>query len=199
MNTLTAHDSPTPLPLIEELAIAGSPAGWERFVFLYDPFLRSRLARNGLQDCDERDLIQEIYAIVCRRLPDFRHNGRTGAFRCWLREITIRVLQNYFRGKKRHPILQNSDWVDQLADSSSSQSAEWDREHDFVVAERLLELVRAEFETSTYEAFHRTVLGEEDAGEVAESLNITVNAVYIARSRVLARLRTIGRGLLPNE
>ncbi len=199
MEIAATSDEPTPIPLLEELAVAGSEAGWERFVYLYEPFLAARLRRYGLQNCDELDLIQEVFAVVLRKLPEFRHNGKSGAFRAWLRAIVAVTTKHAFGLQKRRPTTDLGEWATQLADDGSPQSAEWDREHDRYVTERLLELVRAEFDEVDYQAFRRTVLDEESIPDVADALGVTRNVVYIARSRVLARLRAIGRGLMPDE
>ena len=199
MEIADTSDEPTPIPLLEELAVAGSEAGWERFVYLYEPFLAARLRRYGLQHCDELDLIQEVFAVVLRKLPEFRHNGKSGAFRAWLRAIVAVTTKHAFGLQKRRPTTDLGEWATQLADDGSPQSAEWDREHDRYVTERLLELVRAEFDEVDYQAFRRTVLDEESIPDVADALGVTRNVVYIARSRVLARLRAIGRGLMPDE
>jgi len=196
MQITATFDGPTPVPLLEELAIAGSEAGWERFVFLYEPFLRGQLRRYGLQHCDEADLIQEVFAVVLRRLPEFRHNGKSGAFRAWLREIVVHTAQHFFGQQQLRPSLDAGEWAEGLADENSPLAAEWDREHDLHVTARLLELVRAEFDETHYQAFRRTALDEQPIGEVAEALGVTANVVYIARSRVLARLRAISRGLM---
>lgn len=198
MEIAATFDEPTPVPLLEELAIAGSEAGWERFVYLYEPFLLARLRRYGLQHSDELDLVQEVFSVVLRRLGEFRHNGKTGAFRAWLREIVVLTTQHFFGQQKRRPTVELGQWAVQLADDESPVTAEWDREHDRHVTERLLELVRAEFDEVDYQAFRRTTLDQQPAGEVAAALGVTRNVVYIARSRVLARLRVIGRGLMPD-
>jgi len=201
MTSAATFDGPTPIPLLEQLAVASSEAGWERFVFLYEPFLRGQLRRYGLQHCDEADLIQEVFAVVLRRLPEFRHNGQSGAFRAWLREIVVHTAQHFFGQQRLRAAVNVGGWAgelaEELADGDSPLAAEWDREHDLYVTARLLELVRAEFDETHYQAFRRTALDEQPIAAVADALGVTANVVYIARSRVLARLRAISRGLMP--
>ena len=72
----------------------------------------------------------------------------------------------------------------------------WDAEHDRHVTQRLLELIRGEFAEKTWLAFQRFALSDEPAESVAADLGMTVNAVFIAKSRVLAALRREGAGLL---
>ena len=122
MDIAATFDEPTPIPLLEELAVARTEAGWERFVYLYEPFLVARLRRYGLQHCDELDLIQEVFAVVLRRLPEFRHNGRSGAFRAWLRAIVALTMQHYFDQQKRRPTIDLGEWATQLADDGSPLS-----------------------------------------------------------------------------
>ena len=59
-----------------------------------------------------------------------------------------------------------------------------------------LELVRAEFEDRTWQAFWRVTVEEKTTADVAEALGISVNAVRLAKSRVLRRLRTELEGLI---
>jgi RNA polymerase sigma-70 factor (ECF subfamily) len=85
--------------------------------------------------------------------------------------------------------------LEQLEDPNSALSQLWDREHDQHVTRRLLELIEPEFSATTWQAFRRVVLEGAKAAEVAAELGITANAVWIAKSRVLARLREELRGL----
>ena len=72
----------------------------------------------------------------------------------------------------------------------------WDREHDQFVLNRLLELIGPEFEPGTWRAFQGVVLEQRKTADVANELAITENAVFLAKSRVLRRLREESKGLL---
>jgi DNA-directed RNA polymerase specialized sigma24 family protein len=84
--------------------------------------------------------------------------------------------------------------LDELEDANSSPSVLWDQEHDRHVARRLMELIRPEFGTKTWQAFERTALDGARAEEVAAELRLSINAVLVAKSRVLQRLRAEARG-----
>jgi RNA polymerase sigma-70 factor (ECF subfamily) len=73
---------------------------------------------------------------------------------------------------------------------------QWDREHEEHVVRRLLELLEGEFNPKTLQAFRRQVFDGAEAEAVAAELEMTVPAVYVAKSRVLARLRKEAEGLL---
>ena len=86
--------------------------------------------------------------------------------------------------------------LDQLEDSESAPSRIWDREHDLHVTRHLLAKIRPRFEEKTWQAFERVALEGAPVDEVAQELGMTVNAVFIAKSRVSQALRHEGQGLL---
>jgi RNA polymerase sigma-70 factor (ECF subfamily) len=86
--------------------------------------------------------------------------------------------------------------LDQLADPASDLSRLWDREHDEFVLNRLLALIEPEFRPATRQAFRRQVIDGASADIVAAELGLSLNAVLIAKSRVLSRLRRHAEGLV---
>ncbi|MGL4423043.1 MAG: RNA polymerase sigma factor, partial [Gemmataceae bacterium] len=84
----------------------------------------------------------------------------------------------------------------QLVDDKSDLTKLWDQEHDMYVAKVLLNAVVPAFQQNTWQAFWQTTILERPAAEVATELKITENAVFIARHRVMQRLRDEARGLL---
>ena len=110
-----------------------------------------------------------------------------------LRGITVNFLREFWRKK---PTPESSSVLDKLVDPHSDLSKLWDEQHDRHVLHSLLELVEMEFTDTTWRAFRRLVLDGVPARTVAAELEITVNAVIIAKSRVLARLRQEAGGWL---
>jgi RNA polymerase sigma-70 factor (ECF subfamily) len=181
------------MSLLEGLQHSPSPEGWLRLIELYTPFVRAWLGRYGVPLHDLDDLTQEVFGAVVRDLPDFRHNARTGALRSWLRTITVNRLRNYWRDRKTRPATVGGSEFEaalaQLEDPASEFSRQWDEEHDRRVMSRLLEVVRPEFEPATWQAFRLLMLVGKPTAAVAEELGLSANAVRIAKSRVLRRLR----------
>jgi RNA polymerase sigma-70 factor (ECF subfamily) len=167
-------------------------------VQLYTPLLRNWLLRQPLQTADVDDLVQDVLVVVVRRVPEFRHHGGPGAFRHWLRTILANRLRYYWRQRLGRPEaaggLEAVGLLEQLETPDSAIGSAWDLEHDRHVVARLLELIHPEFTAATWEAFHRYALQGLPAAEVAATLGISVNAVCIARSRVLRRLRQEAQG-----
>jgi len=192
--------SETSTSLLDRLRQAPDEVSWQRWVDLYTPLIRGWLRRQAMLGTDADDVVQDVLAVVVRKLPQFQREPRTGAFRRWLRSITVNCLRDFWRAKRLRPAATgDSDFQDmltQMEDPESALSREWDREHDRHVTQQLLEMIKPYFESSTWLAFQRVALEGVPPEQAAAELSMTVNAVFIAKSRVLSRLREEGKGLI---
>jgi RNA polymerase sigma-70 factor (ECF subfamily) len=190
----------TSASLLERLAHPSDEQAWQRLVDLYTPLLRGWLSRQDLQPADADDLVQEVVAVVVRELPHFEHNHRPGAFRSWLRAILTNRLRAFWKARQHQPLAIGSSefqaTVEQLADDGSGLSRLWDDEHNRHVVRQLLEQIRGQVAPNTWSAFCKVALEGKTEESVAAELGLSVNAVFIAKSRVLNRLRQEGRGLI---
>ncbi len=185
--------------LLERLHDRADHQAWQRLLAVYEPWLRGWLSRHDLQPADVEDVLQDILLVVSDKLPGFVHNGQPGAFRSWLRTILTLRVGHFLRGQRHREAVVStqlpSDWLDQLADPDSALSRQWDQEHDQQLVRRMLASIQAEFNARTWQVFQLQVLEDRPVAEVAQRLGITANAVYVAKSRVLTRLRAELRGL----
>jgi RNA polymerase sigma-70 factor, ECF subfamily len=190
----------TSATLLERLNNRSDSDAWRRLVDLYSPLINGWLRRHGVSVEDAEDFTQDVLGIVVREVPRFTHNGRAGAFRTWLRTITINCLRQSLRSRRLPAKATGSTDVmmmlDQLEDPSSHLSRHWDQEHDRHVLDRLLELIEPEFRPDTWKAFRRQAVDGRSADAVATELGMSVNAVLIAKSRALSRLRRDAQGLV---
>jgi RNA polymerase sigma-70 factor (ECF subfamily) len=184
--------------LLERLRLRSDPSAWQRLVDLYTPLIHGWLRRQHVRPEDADDLVQEVLGVLLRELPHFEHNRRPGAFRCWLRILTVNRLRAFWKDRKRLPAGGNAldRELEELTDHDSGLSRRWDREHDEFVLRRLLELTEPEFTPKTWQAFRRLALEDKPPADVARELGTTVNAVLLAKSRVLRRLRREAQGLV---
>jgi RNA polymerase sigma-70 factor (ECF subfamily) len=181
-------------------AQAGETNAWKDLTDLYRPLILGWLNRQGVPAADLEDLSQEVLLSVVKHLPGFHHSGQRGAFRCWLRTIVCRRTADYWRtidasaqatgGSGATAALQ------QIADPESALNRQWDEEHDRYVLQCLLDLVEEEFEPVTLQAFRRLALDGVSGAEAAQELGLSVAAAYVAKSRVLARIRQAAEGLI---
>jgi len=189
----------TRVSLLECLRQRPGGQSWQRFVDLYQPWLRGQLRRYDLQTADTDDVVQEVMTVIVRELPNFRHNGCRGAFRTWLRGIMVNRLRELWRASKQHP---KSGWdlvektLNQLSDDQSELTRIWDREHDQHIVSYLLSMIAKDFEPRTWQAFRAFVLEGRAASAVAADLGMSLGAIWTAKSHVLKRLREIAQGLL---
>jgi RNA polymerase sigma-70 factor (ECF subfamily) len=192
--------SETSLSLLRRLQEEPRSADWQQLVDLYSPLIRGWLRRQGLGDVDADDLVQDVLAVLVKELPHFQHANHPGAFRGWLRTITVHRLRGWWRARQgKAQGTGDSDFtsmLDQLEDPNSSQSQLWDLEHDRHVMARLLAQVQPEFNATDWTAFRRQVYEGARAAQVAAELNVSVNVVLLAKSRILRRLRQEAQGLI---
>jgi RNA polymerase sigma-70 factor (ECF subfamily) len=192
--------SETSNSLLERLRQGPNETAWRRMVDLYTPLIRGWLRRYALADSDCDDLMQDVLAVVVRRLPDFQRRPQVGSFRRWLRNITVNCLRDFWRSQRFKPrALGNTDFGSVLAELEDPQSAlskRWDAEHDQHVTACLLEKIRPRFEAKTWQAFRRVAIDGSPVDQVAAELGLSANAVFIAKSRVVHMLRKEGQGLL---
>ena len=190
----------TSLSLLDQLRKDPRQPDWERLVEVYTPVLRAWLKRYDLQTSDADDLIQDVLVVVSSELADFRHSGRSGAFRAWLRTILVNRLRHHWRSRKYRPVATGDtsflQHLQQLDDPHSELSHLWNLEHDRHLMRQLMALVEPQFSAITYKAFRRLALEGQDPERVASDLGISRNAVIIAKHRVLKALRRAGTGLL---
>ena len=192
-------DRVTSLSLLDRLRDPRDDAAWQRFHDLYGPLVLQWLRRRGVVQADADDVMQEVMRQAVVELPKFQHNGRLGALRCWLRQVVSNRLRTFWRQRNRLGVTGGEPYgelADQLADPNSELSRQWDAEYHRDLCERLLEMAKAEFQPATMEAFRRVALEGRKAAEVADELGLTANAVRIAQSRVMRRLRELGADVL---
>jgi RNA polymerase sigma-70 factor (ECF subfamily) len=184
----------TSASLLEQLRHAGDQAAWERFVRLYTPLLHFWARRRlGLDDPGAADLVQEVFLVLVKKLPEFQYDPRK-RFRAWLWTVTV----NKWRERHRRPVPGEGAAAEALPDLAVPDPADdvAEREYRGHLVRRALQLMQAEFQATTWKAFWECVTTEQSAAEVAASLGLTIEAVYSAKSRVLRRLRQELQGLL---
>lgn len=190
----------TPVSLLFRLKSAKPDAiEWTRFEDLYRPLIAAWLARvPGLGD-EVSDVSQEVFSVLIRELPHFDRR-REGSFRAWLRKVTINRTRAFLKKRHQQPhggVPDAADgFLDQLEDQHSDLSSKWNSEHDQQVFQKLLASIETEFTPTTLVAFQRCAIGGQSAVTVAAELGISENAVFLAKSRVLKRLRDEAAGLI---
>ncbi len=191
--------SATSVSLLDRLRAARpDDPDWRRLEEIYQPLIRRWLGRvPGIGD-EADDLTQEVFLVMVREIPRFEHQ-REGSFRAWVRQVTVNVLRNHRRRQFRRLAVgldPCNAFLEGLTKPNSELAREWDLDHDRHIFQELQMTVRPEFASSTWEAFRRFALDGVPASQVAAELGLSVNAVTLAKSRILKRLREEAGDLL---
>jgi RNA polymerase sigma-70 factor (ECF subfamily) len=179
----------TSLSLLDRVR-AADPDAWGRLVDVYGPLVYGWALRAGLQPADAADVGQEVFAAVARGIRTFRRDRPTDSFRGWLFVITRRKVADHFaarpdRAEGGTEALRRLGEVAAESDGSGDDSSGEVR----ALYRRAIKAVRDEFEPATWQAAWRVAVDGERPADVAAALGMSVNAVYLAKSRVLRRLR----------
>lgn len=187
----------TPQSLLDRLRQESSTRDWDTFYNIYGPLIQRQLVHRLSDSSDVDDLVQEILTRVYQGLRNFQHNGRTGAFRKWIGKIVLQQLWRYSKDQAARCESIGVGYASQFDLTVATELEQrWEAEHDHHVLKKLLELIQPEFSASTWAAFLNVAVGGKSPRETAEMLGLSANAVMIAKSRVLTRLRNLGRELL---
>lgn len=167
-------------------------AAWEKLVGLYYPMIYGWCRRSGLQPQDSADVAQEVLRSLTTSLQSFRRSAPGDTFRGWVRRITQRRISDFFRQREQRPeVFGGSDAQNRFSKLTARVELESAEHQKHSKLKDLCDSVRCEFELLTWEAFWRTTVDRASPADVATALGISRNAVYLARSRVLHRLREL--------
>jgi RNA polymerase sigma-70 factor, ECF subfamily len=185
--------SQTSLSLLDRVR-AQDQAAWSRLVLLYGPLVYRWCRRAGLQAADAADVGQEVFRAVARKVSEFRHDRDGDSFRAWLRAITRnKILDAFRRPAPGCPPPGGSDAQRRLQEVPTrvleDAGPAADAEETRLLFRQAVELMRGEFEEGTWRAFWQAAVEGRRPADVAADLGVSVNVVYLAKSRILRRLR----------
>lgn len=165
---------------------------WAQFIDIYSPLVYRFARRQGLQDADAADVVQDVFRTVARAIKGFDCDPARGSFRSWLMTVTRSRLCDHLACQKRQASppgdIKELRQLEQTP-ARADDEAYWEEEHQKCVFQWAVTRVRPAFQEATWLAFWQTAVEGKSAKEVATSLSMTVGAVYIAKCRVLAKLK----------
>ena len=178
--------------LLARLSGPSDERAWQEFVEIYEPLIYRLARRRGFQDADAADLCQEVFHAAAKAIERWQADDQRGPFRAWLFRVARNIMINALRYRQRHPAGTGGSDMKRLLEQQPDDDLESRELID--QCERQLfhwaaDQIKAEFRDSTWQAFWRTSVDGEKPAQVARELSLSLGAVYIARSRVMARLR----------
>ena len=194
--------TPTTRPsLLVRLRTPDDAEAWDLFVAVYGPLLRRFARRHGLQEADIDDVTQDVLRAVAGAAGALEHRPGRGAFRRWLFTVARSKVIDFYKKARCCPRgAGDSDAAGRLAEvPAPNEEPDWDREYERQVFGWAADRVRPEFREGTWRAFWLTAVEGRPGPEAAAELGVSLGAVHVARSRVLARLRAVVRELVGEE
>jgi RNA polymerase sigma factor (sigma-70 family) len=183
---------PTTRPsLLVRIRDARDKDAWQQFVQVYGPVVYGYGRKHGLQDADAADLTQEVLRAVSTAVGRLDYDRRRGSFAGWLFTLAHHKLHDLL-GRQNRPGRGSGDSRVQARleqqPARPEDLAVWDQEYERRLFRWAAEQVRGRFQEATWQAFWQTAVEGRRAADVAAALGMTLAAVYLAKSRVMARL-----------
>jgi RNA polymerase sigma-70 factor (ECF subfamily) len=193
-----AETPATRASLLVRLRNPRDEAAWGEFVDLYGPLVYSYARKHGLQDADAADLGQEVLVAVAGAVGRLEYDPRRGTFRSWLFTIVRRKLSSWRALQGSRPRGSGDTDTHRLLEQHpvpEQEAAEWQAEWERRVFAWACVQVRREVTEATWQAFWRTAVEGQSCKQAASGLALTRTAVYLARHRILARLKELMRSV----
>ncbi len=184
--------------LILRLADRADVAAWDEFLQIYRPLILRLALRRGLQAADAEDLAQDVFAAVAASVAQWLERSDRGGFRAWLlriaRNATVNRLTRRAHGRWGVGGELGAQQLAQLAEDlteEATSSGEFDLEYRRQVFQWAAVKVRDAVAESTWQAFWLTHVEGNSIEQAAAELGLSTAKIYVARSRVMARLRDL--------
>ena len=184
----------TSVSLLRRLRQPNQEAAWQRFVDLYAPLIFFWGRGQGLNATDASDLVQEVLTTLVTKLPEFEYDP-TQRFRGWLRTITVNKARDFHR---RNSIRPNSGHEETIQEITAVNDVDLfdEAEYRSFLVNRVLAIMKTEFPENSWRACWDLVVEGRSGAEIASELGISESAVYVAKCRIMKRLRDELDGLL---
>ncbi len=168
---------------------------WSEFLERYAPKIHGWCRRYELQESDAADVTQNVLRKLINALRTFEYDPAQGSFRGWLKTVTNNAIRDFLRDITRHGrgSGDTKDLTRLAAIQTPSALEELAKEIEQEAERELLReaeiRVQARVKQHTWDAYRITVLEDQNAAEAAEELAISIDDVYVAKSRVLKMLK----------
>lgn len=158
---------------------------WEEFDAVYRPLLIQYARARGLSAELAEDVAQQCMTAIATGIQSFR---RQVSFRGWLRGIMEHKVSDQLRKQDREVAARTRDF-EREQQREDNPLLSWEREWNRTHLLYCLNQIRHEIAPMTFRAFEMYVLEEQSVKTIAAELGMSANQIYVAKSRVLARLR----------
>ncbi|MCA9162294.1 MAG: sigma-70 family RNA polymerase sigma factor [Planctomycetales bacterium] len=167
----------------------GDARAWEKLSSAYRDLICWWCTKGRIPEQDIEDVVQDVLAALSVAMPNFRDES----FRGFLWTLTYNKMQDYWRAHYRRPRTQADVDVGLVASESEQDSRDSEiggiAQQTRIVFSAIVRLVKGEFSETDWRVFWEYAVEGKPVGVVAESYGVSHNKVYLAKSRILRRIR----------
>jgi RNA polymerase sigma-70 factor (ECF subfamily) len=184
----------TTTQILHQLQTTSDDDAWRRLCEHFRPVVIHFAQTLGLSLQDAEDASQETLMTFLKALQAGHYDRDKGRLGAWLFGIARRVVLNKRSQASAREGLVSTGFWEAIPDDRTVEMT-WESQWQRAVLGRCMDQARHEFDPKVFEAFRLYALAEVPADQVAATLGVSKNAVYIAKSRVLSRLRQLQQDL----
>jgi RNA polymerase sigma-70 factor (ECF subfamily) len=177
--------------LVVRLHDAQNHQAWEEFLAVYQPLILRLMRHNGLSEEDARDVCQQVLQGVASDVQRWKPDGREASFRRWLFRIARNRMIKFLVQQRKQTAGRGGTSIQRILAAYPARdiSSQFQNEYRQQLLWWAADQIRPEFRDATWQAFWRTCVDGQPVTDVARELGTTAGNVYVARSRIVARLR----------
>lgn len=190
--------SPTTRKTLLARVVAGDEFGWEEFYHAYKGLIVAIVLKttHNIPPDSLAEIVQNVVLAVYNNGHVSFDPSRGIKFRTWLSGIIRNKINDFLRTKYRRDGREKGK---ELVKQPWEYEAEWRKQHDTIFdAEwnthqlvQAMDQLKMEVDAATYQAFEMNVVQERTPADVAAATGMTVDNVYVCKSRCVKRLRLI--------
>lgn len=177
--------------LLLRLHHGADSAAWDEFHQRYGDLIRAFARRRGLQPADCDDVLQDVLLSLSKALPNFEYDPAKGRFRSYLKTATLRAIFRKNHQKHGEVALDPHDDAIPPAEDDGEIQLAWEQEWQRYHLRQAMRTLEPEFNEADRAMFWLYAVDGCSAQETAERLEVSVNQVYQAKSRILRRLEEV--------
>lgn len=174
-------DADTPPSLLLRIREHNDGEAWASFTEVYSPLVYGFCRSRSLQPADAADVTQEVLLRVATAIQSFEYDQRIGLFRDWMARIVINEIRRFAQRRQ----------VGQIPEGHDEPGAEsgWNEHFQRHILQSALRRCQHRFSEQTWSLFVESWVRQVPPSEVAHQFGVSIDKVYVARSRVLKQLR----------
>ncbi len=178
--------SDTRISLLERIRDLEDGASWQEFDQIYRPLLYRYAMARGLDPEEAEEIAQQCMTAIAGGIKSFE---RRVSFRGWLHGMIDNKVKDQLRKRKKEVEAKTHDF-ERPEGREGNPALLWERQWNRTHLLYCINQVRNEVAPTTFDAFDMYVLQGIPVTEISERLDMSANQIYVAKHRVIARIKS---------